>query len=214
MRKLRWKIAQSAEIRWWQLYLKRKSTADYLQWKRAYWKTFLQQIGVFLKADEKVLDAGCGPAGIFTILESQQVDAVDPLLDRYDKKLNHFQKQNYPNVSFYSESIEDFKSPKIYDKVFCLNAINHVADLHLCLDKLVNFTHQGGQLIISIDAHNFQFFKRIFRLIPGDILHPHQFDLKEYKGMLNSRGVEISNVVLYRKHFFFNYYVLVCSNGR
>ncbi len=210
MRNLRWKIAQSAEIRWWQRYLKRQSTADYLNWKRAYWKTFLQQTGVFLKADEKVLDAGCGPAGIFTILKDQQVDAVDPLLDQYEQKLEHFQKSKYPNVSFFSQTLEDFQSAKSYDKVFCLNAINHVADLNLCIDKLVNLTRPGGQLIISIDSHNHQLFKHIFRFIPGDILHPHQYDLKEYKSMLVARGVEISNSVLYKKKYFFNYYVLVC----
>ena len=87
MRKLRWKIAQSAEIRWWQRYLKRKPAADYLQWKSAYWKTFLHQIGLKVKASENVLDAGCGPAGVFMVLKDQKVDAVDPLLDQYDKKL-------------------------------------------------------------------------------------------------------------------------------
>ena len=214
MRKLRWKIAQSAEIRWWQRYLKRKPTADYLQWKSAYWKTFLQQIKVFLKADEKVLDAGCGPAGIFTILKSQQVDAVDPLLDQYDEKLDHFMKANYPKVSFFSESLEAFQSDHAYDKIFCLNAINHVADLNICLDNLVKLTRADGQLIVSIDAHNYQFFKHIFRLLPGDILHPHQYDLKEYQQMIVDRGMEVIYLVLYKKQYFFNYYVLVCSKKK
>ncbi len=214
MRKLRWKIAQSTEIRWWQRYLKRKPKADYLQWKSAYWKTFLQRIGVKLKTGDKVLDAGCGPAGIFTILKDQQIDAVDPLLDQYEEKLDHFQKKNYPNVSFLSKSIEEFQTSKNYDKIFCLNAINHVDDLRVCLDKLVNSVGFGGQLVISIDAHNYQLFKYLFRLIPGDILHPHQHDLKEYQRMFVERGVEISKVILYKKQFLFNYYVLVCTKKR
>lgn len=213
MGKLRWKIAQSAEIRWWQRYLKRKPITDYLQWKRAYWKTFLQQIGVNLRDDETVLDAGCGPAGIFTILKNQKVDAVDPLLDQYEEKLDHFKKENYPNVSFFAKPLESFQTEKKYDKVFCLNAINHVDDLQLCFEKLVQMTRNDGQLIISIDVHNFQLFKRIFRLLPGDILHPHQYDLKEYKKILIDRGVQISNVVLYKKEYLFNYYVLVCSKN-
>ena len=213
MGKLRWKIAQSAEIRWWQRYLKRKPITDYLQWKRAYWKTFLQQIGVTLKDDENVLDAGCGPAGIFTILKDQKVDAVDPLLDQYEEKLGHFQKLDYPYVSFFSEPFEAFQSDKKYDKVFCLNAINHVDDLQFCFEKLVKLTKSGGQLVVSIDAHNYQLFKSVFRLLPGDILHPHQYDLKEYKKMLIDQGVQISNVVLYKKEYFFNYYVLVCSKN-
>ena len=210
MRKLRWKIAQSAEIRWWQRYLKRKPVSDYLQWKRAYWKTFLHQIGVSPKSDDEVLDAGCGPAGIFTILDVQKVDAIDPLMDQYDQKLDHFQKEKYPNVSFFSESLETFEPAKQYDKVFCLNAINHVEDLKTCFGKLIQFTKPKGELIVSIDAHNFQLFKHVFRLLPGDILHPHQYDLNEYKRMLTDRNIQITNEVLYKKQFLFNYYVLVC----
>lgn len=67
----------------------------------------------------------------------------------------------------------------------------------------------GGTLVVSIDAHNYSGFKKLFRLIPGDILHPHQFDLKEYQNMLASRGVEIEKSVLYKKEFFFSYYILV-----
>jgi len=213
MRKLRWKIAQSAEIRWWQRYLNHKPVSDYLQWKTAYWKTFLQQIGVSPKTTDEVLDAGCGPAGVFTVLKDQKVDAIDPLLDQYDAKLDHFQQEDYPNVSFYSQALEDFQSTKKYDKVFCLNAINHVDDLGVCFEKLVGFTRAEGELIVSIDAHNFQLFKHIFRLLPGDILHPHQYDLEEYKKMLTDQNVQISNVVLYKKQFLFNYYVLVCSKN-
>lgn len=210
MRNLRWKIAQSAEIRWWQRYLQRKPASEYLKWKQAYWKTFLQQCGIFLKTGETALDAGCGPAGIFTILKDHKVDAVDPLIDRYDEKLDHFKKSSYPNVTFFAETIEDFKPEKPYDFVFCLNAINHVDSLEICMDKLVDCLRPGGKLIISFDAHNHQLFKRIFRLIPGDILHPHQHDLKEYKHMLVSRNLTIANELLYRKSFLFNYYVLVC----
>ncbi len=210
MRKLRWKIAQSAEIRWWQRYLKHRSVTNYLRWKSDYWKTFLQQIGVHVKDTEKVLDAGCGPVGIFTVFDMQQVDAVDPLLGQYEKKLDHFQRSDYPNVHFFSTTLEGFQSSKSYDKVFCLNAINHVDDLAVCFEKLVQLTSPGGQLIVSIDAHNFQLFKYLFRLIPGDILHPHQFDLKEYKQMLIDQKAEISNVVLYKNGFLFNYYILVC----
>ena len=213
MGKLRWKIAQSAEIRWWQRYLKRKPVSNYLQWKTAYWKTFLQQISISPKTDDEILDAGCGPAGIFTILKTQKVDAIDPLLNQYAEKLSHFKSENYPNVSFFSESLEDFQTQKKYDKVFCLNAINHVADLQLCFQKLVKLTKSSGKLIVSIDAHNYQLFKHIFRLIPGDILHPHQYDLKEYKRMLEDLDVQITNVVLYKKQFLFNYYVLVCSKN-
>lgn len=213
----RWKIAQAAEIRWWQRYLKNKPTRDYAIWKTDYWQKLLAEMGLSSLNTEgghfTILDAGCGPAGIFMIFKNQKVDALDPLLDEYEATLPHFKKKHYPNVSFYSQPLEDFKKQNAYDAVFCLNAINHVADLSRCFDILVAAAKKGGKLIVSIDAHNFQLLKHIFQALPGDILHPHQYDLAEYKAMLTERGCTIDNVILKKHEFIFNYYVLVATKN-
>ncbi len=209
---LRWKIAQAAEIRWWQNYLNKKPKADYLDWKSKYWQNLLTQIGVAPASDEKILDVGCGPAGIFMVLKGE-VDAVDPLLDSYAEKLDHFDASAYPHVQFHALPFEQYETTERYDTLFCLNAINHVADLSLCFDKLVGLVKPGGKLVVSIDAHNFSFFKHVFRLLPGDILHPHQYDLKEYQKMLTTRNCQLKKSVLFDQHFLFNYYVLVAQKG-
>ncbi len=209
--KLRWKIAQAAEIRWWQNYLSGKPEADYLQWKSSYWGKFLQQIEVKPKANERILDAGCGPAGIFMVLDQQQVDAVDPLLDQYEAKLDHFRKAQYPHVRFFNQPLEQFDVNSEYDTVFCINAINHVADLNYCFDQLVECTRPGGRLVVSIDAHNWTLFKQVFSWVPGDILHPHQYNLKEYQEFLIQRGCSIERSVLIGEGFLFNYYVMVAK---
>ncbi len=210
----RWKIAQAAEIRWWQGYLKNKPTTDYAVWKTKYWQDLLAEIGLKSRDTEggKILDAGCGPAGIFMIFKNQDVDALDPLLDEYEAKLPHFRKENYPNVQFFSQPLESFSDKKdVYDTVFCLNAINHVADLQRAFDVLVDATKSGGTLVVSIDAHNYSFLKTIFQALPGDVLHPHQFDLAEYSAMLTSRGCRIERTLLKKVEFIFNYYVLVAT---
>ena len=74
----RWKIAQAAEMRWWKTYLKKKPVADYLQNKKAYWHRVLKLADVHIKDSDLVLDAGCGPAGIFIILNNNTVDAIGP----------------------------------------------------------------------------------------------------------------------------------------
>ncbi len=208
---LRWKIAQAAEIRWWQRYLNKKPKADYLDWKTKYWQDLLIRIGVQPKVGEQVLDVGCGPAGAFMVLEGREVDAVDPLLDSYSEKLTHFERSAYPYTNFHALPFEAYETETRYDTILCLNAINHVADLDLCFDKLVELTKPGGTLVVSIDAHNFGFFKGLFRLLPGDILHPHQYDLKEYESMLTQRSCTIKQSILFDKHFFFDYYVLVAT---
>ena len=210
----RWKLAQAAEIRWWQGYLKDKPTTDYAVWKTKYWQDLLREIGLDAQITEgsKILDAGCGPAGIFMIFKNQEVDALDPLLDEYEAKLPHFRRENYPNVQFFSQPLESFSDKKaVYDTVFCLNAINHVADLQRAFDVLVDATKSGGTLVVSIDAHNYSFLKTIFQALPGDILHPHQFDLAEYSDMLTSRGCRIERTLLKKSEFIFNYYVLVAT---
>ena len=196
-------------MRWWQHYLRNRSEEEYLDWKRTYWQDFLKNNQIETVAKQSVLDAGCGPAGVFIVLSNQQVDAVDPLLAQYQVKLPHFKPKNYPWVQFHEQAFEDFDIQTPYDQVFCLNAINHVADLEKCFDLLVAACRQGGELIVSIDAHNHQLFKKVFRLIPGDILHPHQYDLKEYQEMLVKRNCELIQTNLYKEEFFFNYYVLV-----
>lgn len=211
---LKWKIAQKLEINWWKRYLGSKSPKEYLTWKKSYWSNFLEKLSLEIPQNASVLDAGCGPAGIFTVFSQRdsfgtkkEVVALDPLLDQYES-LPHFQKENYPNVRFITSPLESAELPE-FDYVFCLNAINHVANLEKSMDKIAAAVRSGGTLILSIDAHNFQGLKHIFRLLPGDALHPHQYDLKEYEEMVLSRGFKIENSVLVKKEFIFDYWALV-----
>lgn len=207
---LRWQIAQFFEIRWWQHYLSGKEKNDYLNWKKTYWRDLLERLELQVPETARVLDAGCGPAGIFTILDHcKAVDALDPLLERYERDLPHFRRTDYPFVRFYSLPLEGFEPELPYDLVFCLNAINHVEDLSDCFDRLVACTRPGGSLILTVDAHNYGWLKRIFRAFPGDILHPHQYDLPEYEAMLTRRGFRIVRRELLKKERIFSYFALV-----
>lgn len=206
---LRWRIAQFFEIRWWRHYLARRDKTTYLGWKRRYWCDFLQKSGIHVPSGAEVLDAGCGPAGVFTVLDKQSVDALDSLLEGYEKHLPHFRRDDWPNVRFFNQALESFFPEKKYNFVFCLNALNHVADLPRCLDRLAALAQPGGRLAISIDAHNHVWLKRLFRLVPGDILHPHQFDVEEYRAMLRERGVLLEKTILMKKGGIFNYYLLL-----
>jgi trans-aconitate methyltransferase len=206
---LRWRIAQFFEILWWKNYLGGKDKQEYLHWKQAYWAGFLEQSRIQLQPDDTILDAGCGPGGIFTILTNYKTDAVDPLLDKYEHELPHFSKKDWPQTHFVCSTLEDFEPKKPYNVVFCLNAINHVIDIDRCISQLTSFTQQNGTLAMSIDAHNHQWIKRLFRLLPGDILHPHQYDLPEYESMMTARGFRIDRTILIKKEWIFNYYLVV-----
>ncbi|MBC8046677.1 MAG: methyltransferase domain-containing protein [Fimbriimonadaceae bacterium] len=210
---LKWNIAQKAELRWWENYLKVKDVEQYHIWKKKYWQKLLDLIALTcpVSQDMHVLDAGCGPSGIFMNLEKCHVFALDPLLDAYDKNLQHFKKSNFPYVKFYSMPLEKFSSGKKYDIVFCMNAINHVSDLKGCYDLLADHVKPGGKLVVTIDAHNYSFFKNLFRIIPGDILHPHQYDLEEYEAFLTDRNFKILQSENLKQKFFFDHYIQVAE---
>ncbi len=208
---LRWQLAQFFEIRWWKNYLAGRDKTGYLCWKKNYWHVFLEKSHISLPETAQILDAGCGPAGIFMILENYKTDAVDPLLEKYETDLPHFQKTDYPAVRFFSEKLEKFKSGTQYDCIFCLNAINHVANLESGFDKLVGLAKPSGTLAVSVDAHRYDFLKKIFQWIPGDVLHPHQFNLEEYQEMLTRRGCKIERTILVKREAIFDYFLIVAA---
>jgi 2-polyprenyl-3-methyl-5-hydroxy-6-metoxy-1,4-benzoquinol methylase len=209
---LRWKIAQWFELQWWRQYLRNKDKAGYLAWKKNYWNTLINKIAgeVKIDASKSVIDMGCGPAGIFIALPNNKVTAIDPLLDEYESHTQFFRKSDYPNTNFIKTSIEDYEAAGIkYELVFCMNAINHVHNIESGFEKLKEVCKENGTIIVSIDAHNFSFFKYLFRLIPGDILHPHQYDLKEYTDFLEKGDWKTTTPVLLKHEFFFNHYLLL-----
>ena len=209
---IRWKIAQAAELKWWQNYLKNKDSKTYIEWKKSYWKDFLKKCNLYLPDNSVCLDAGCGPAGIFIILENMKVFAVDPLIDKYEM-LEVFDKNLYPYVNFINSPIEHFNIEKQYDFIFCLNAINHVADLEKSISNLSALLKSGGTLVLSTDVHRHRLLKPIFRLLPGDILHPQQHSLKDYRKMLLDRKLEIADEILIKKTAIFNYYAFVLKKS-
>jgi 2-polyprenyl-6-hydroxyphenyl methylase/3-demethylubiquinone-9 3-methyltransferase len=210
---LRWKIAQWFELQWWKRYLSGKSKEEYIAWKTNYWLQLMRTLELERTIEEAntIIDFGCGPFGLPLANQQwkKQLAAVDPLLDEYAATIPFFNRKDYPETHFVTKSIEDFSSSITYNIVFCMNAINHVHAIDKAFDVVVNSAQQNSTIVVSIDAHNFSFLKYLFRLIPGDILHPHQYDLKEYSSFLESRNCAIEKAVCIKKEFFFDHYVLV-----
>lgn len=201
----RWRLAQFLELRWWRRYLQQLNWSDYVEAKRVHWRKVLTQMELQLEVGERALDAGCGPAGIFTILEVQKVDAIDPLLHAYEKKLPDFRLNQFPYVHFQAMMLEQLNQQEVYDHVFCLNAINHVADLEKATQRLVHSLKPGGTLLISIDVHRLALLKFIFRIIPGDVLHPQQDDLADYVHLLEKSGLVLEKKLVLKQGWIFNY---------
>ena len=208
----RWKVAQSLEYKWWQRYLHNKDTKAYLNWKFHYWQDLLLKLTKYIELPQSksILDAGCGPAGIFMALKGNSIDAIDPLLDKY-VALPHFTKDKYLWTHFQNQSIEQLDATEKYDIIYCMNAINHVNDIEKCYDNLVKSLKPNGFLIISTDAHRHNFLKKIFQLIPGDMLHPVQLNIEEYNALLQKRNMEVVQDILYKQESIFNYFITIAK---
>lgn len=207
---MKWRLAQKVELWWWKDYLNRKDKTSYLAWKKAYWENILEILTpeVVLSSPSKILDAACGPAGIYMALDGHEVVGVDPLLQSYKQHLAHFDPADYPFVAFENKPIEEYKAQQCFDLVFCMNGINHVSDLKKAMTKLIDCTKPGGYIVLTIDAHNYKFFKYLLRMVPGDILHPHQFSLKEYKDMFNINSCRYILQKRLKAGFLFDHYLL------
>lgn len=206
-------MAQAAEHRWWRRYLHGRPVGEYLGWKRGYWHDLLRQLGLAPKPGAHVLDAGCGPAGIFTALPQCAVTAVDPLLARYDA-LPHFQRADYPYVTWAEAPLETVDLPRgAFDYVFCLNVVNHVRDLGGVLRVLAQAARPDAPVVVSVDAHRHAWLKPLFRAVPGDVLHPHQHDLAEYRALLVAAGLTVVAEHLHRREALFDYWVITCRKA-
>ncbi|TAF50617.1 MAG: methyltransferase domain-containing protein [Sphingobacteriia bacterium] len=211
--KNKWRLAQFFEILWWKRFLKDKSIEEYRTYKLLYWEDFLRKSQLDILPGMQVLDAGCGPAGIFMALKDVSITAFDPLLDKYESSIDHFKSSDWPHVRFFQSMLENFDAKEKYDITFCINAINHVSDLTKSIQVLVDGTKHKGKLVVSIDAHNHGVLKTIFRAIPGDVLHPHQLSLEDYVQMFVERGCKLDRTMVLKSEFIFNYYLLVLTKN-
>lgn len=209
---LRWRLAQRLESYWWRRYLRGKQPAEYLTDKRAYWDRELDRLGWQPVPGRRVLDAGCGPAGIFIHLHgTERVAALDPLLDRYEAELEIFDRADYPAVDFIHQPLETTIPGAPFDAIYCFNAINHVADWDRALDVLTTAAAPGARMILTSDVHRHAWLKPIFRVLPGDLLHPQQHGPVAYRNALTRRGWRIDKEETLKQEAIFNYVAWVAT---
>ena len=202
---LRWRLAQWLERRWWRHYLHRRPVSGYREQKQQYWQRVLATVGWQPRPGARVLDAGCGPAGIFMILSDSRVLAVDPLIRAYAQDLPHFRPADYPWTDFRPGRIEAGFPEGPFAEIYCLNAINHVADWSAALDALTAAARPGTRLLLASDVHRYRFLCRLFRLLPGDALHPQQHRSEDYRRALRQRGWRIERETCLKRGRVFDY---------
>jgi 2-polyprenyl-6-hydroxyphenyl methylase/3-demethylubiquinone-9 3-methyltransferase len=206
--RFRWGVAQFFEVWWWRNYLKPKNPEEYRLWKTDYWRHYLRDCEIRISPGQRVLDAGCGPAGIFLFSRNNTV-ALDPLLNQY-RQLPHFRPDLLPGVTFVEGTLEHMTYQRMFDLIFCINTLNHVRDLSAALEAIRRAACPGATVVISIDTHNYPILARMLRIFSWpDILHPHQYTLEGYLGHFRAHGFMQRAVILKKARYMFHYHAVV-----
>lgn len=182
LQKNSWIEAQVREMNCWFNVKEKILDPQYQRAKKKYWDNILEKIMPYIKNKSSFLDIGCGPAGIF--LASYFINnkhlikvGVDSLMDKY---LKSFPFLSSLGARFINKPFEDYSPSEIFDVIFIFNALDHMKNPILTIQKAYKLLSPDGVLIISLNVYNSSLVKNLvakFRFL--DPLHPYQFTLPE-----------------------------------
>lgn len=171
-----WYKAQGAEL---DTMLNSTTELELTNGHRRFLKAIKRKID-FNKFNDLLLDVCCGPVSILTLLpEAKLKVAVDSNLDKY---LEKFPRSN--NIEYKNMKAESLEFPnEFFDKVFCLNAIDHTFDFRKVLNELFRVTKKGGLIFISLENLNY-IYKLFYKLGVkklNQIYHPYTICCRDIK---------------------------------
>lgn len=168
-----WIRAQEAE----RAYQVQKDPASIVETSVAYWRRILALLPpdeVAVGAATRVLDAGCGPAGILLAVAAGERVGFDPLMNFYLERFPHL--RDLP-MRWIEARAEEFRDDSPFDVVFCVNMLDHTEDPAASAANLARQVAPGGRLVLLLNVHLTRFFRgyfeRFHRFI--DPPHPHHF---------------------------------------
>ena len=133
-------------------------------WTEEWKELYIDHLKDFFGVDYKfpgcvVVEIGCGPIGIVSIIEAKETIGLDPLMDEYIKMLGA-----EPGVNYINATGEEVPLPDNYaDIVFYSNVLNHVKEPEKTLSEIARIMKPTGTLYFNVHDN------------PVSIGHPHKF---------------------------------------
>ncbi|MCF7859519.1 MAG: class I SAM-dependent methyltransferase [Candidatus Cloacimonetes bacterium] len=208
---VKWKLAQFLELNWWRFYFKDKSKEKYYSDKMKYLLRILKSLEYTLDdfTGKNILNAGCGPAGFFILLNEAKITAVDPLLNRYEKKIEFFNMSDYPNVKFESISVEDFQPEIKYEFIFCINMLDHVREPEKVIRVFKNVLADEGKVIVLVDTNKYKLLIKLMNVLPLNPLHPQQLTNEEYINLFKRNNLKPLSNFTFKKKLLYDYKAMI-----
>ncbi len=186
MVKVRWLAAQEQEK------TGLKSTDDLKEWlrvRRQTWRNLLDSLKNEIAFDNstRVLDIGSGPTSIFLALREGEKYVIDPLCEHLFQ-LHSFMKEveEYKDVNFVASPIEDVTLDKQFDLIFTINAIDHVGELEVAVNKVDELLAPSGTLVLIVDCYADPAVRNVIRFFDADLPHPHHLVIKDVFQLFSS----------------------------
>jgi SAM-dependent methyltransferase len=200
-----WQQAQDWERSFWDRYIKNQNSIRGL----AFLKTAIKRILRDSPGDDSnywweehfdgyrfvpanlanVVEFGCGPfTNLRRILRGRTarcVVASDPLARHYTAYKGHYLAEKWRSGDWLIDDHpleECVFADGLFDLAVCINVLDHVRSVDLCLKNLIRVVRPGGLLILGQDLTNDDDLKATEeqRLIAkSDVGHPHKFTTQE-----------------------------------
>lgn len=141
---------------------------------------------------KKALDLGCGK-GYFTNYLAKKYDAYGVDIDKINLR---FAKKNFAKPKFYYSYAEKlpFKD-NFFDKIYCLDILEHVDDIEATLKELKRVVKKKGVLEIEVPHWKSEkFLTKIRPTYRKEIHHVRIFKNGQLEKLLETKGFEIKSV--------------------
>jgi len=154
---IRWHASQKLSLQAWE---DKNLTTEREQLERSL-LPILQRYAREYAQDATVLEIGCGPICLTSLLPQQFKTYLDPMADDFRRMFPGELPEKGEYLTAAAESIP--KPDASYDLIICLNMISHTLNPELVMNEIERLLKPGGKLIMAIRIHS-QFEARLHYL--------------------------------------------------
>jgi SAM-dependent methyltransferase len=175
----RWQLAQNYEKNWWS---DRRNDISFTYLKHYAEELVLETKDYITITDTtRILEIGCGPAGILTFLPSRNRYAIDPLEDHFSS-IENFVSNRDKSIQYKKAMGEDLPYEDLFfDFIIMDNVLDHSESPEKVIEEMHRVLKQGGIVYFRQNTYHLwgKFIRELLEKAKIDKGHPHTF-LKSY----------------------------------
>ena len=129
-----------------------------------------------INSPKRTMDIGGKGTTIFLALRDGERYAVDPVYrDLFQVHPFLRELKEYQGVNFLAAAVEDTTIDQPFDTIFCINALDHVAEVDAIIAKMEELLAPSGTLVLVVDCYADRAVRNLIRWFDVDLPHPHHF---------------------------------------